>query len=192
VQLRALTALAVLVLAATIVVLGCGDDEDPAGTTTEAATATEPTGEKTTTTDAEGLAGEETTTTPEQTTVPEEGAGEVGPQRTPAEDEAAIKETLASVLLVSADPAEICGQLLTDAYVQRSYGSGGGCRAAQDKQSAPEVLTFGKFEISIGQAHTVVGFQGGVYDGEKGNAELVVEDGRWKLDSLQVDVPAGP
>ena len=34
--------------------------------------------------------------------------------------------------------------------------------------------------------------KGGVYDGERLRAELVLDDGVWRLDSLRSNVPVGP
>jgi hypothetical protein len=184
--------IASLAVAGALVAAGCGDEDDSATTATDAEATTAPVGEETAVTGQNLPPDQDITTTPEQTTVPEEGAGEIGPERSATDDEAAIKETLGTVLLMSGDPAQICEELVTRRYVQRSYGSAAGCRAGQDEQSAPEVVTFEGFEIGASRARGVVRFQGGVYDGEKGDVELVLEDGRWKLDSLRVDVPPGP
>jgi hypothetical protein len=96
--------------------------------------------------------------------------------------------------LVLATPDEVlCSELLTERFVRRSYGDLAGCEAAL-KTSEPAkdsgVLHVGVSDGSVAQV--LASPDGGVYDGQKLRAELVLESGKWKLDSLRSNVPVGP
>jgi hypothetical protein len=95
--------------------------------------------------------------------------------------------------LMSGDPRLACERSVTESYVQEAYGSTQGCRSAQrDAAVAQQIPVIRNLRQHNTRATAIVVFEGGVYDGEAGDVELVFENGRWRLDSLEVDVPAGP
>jgi hypothetical protein len=114
------------------------------------------------------------------------------PSTNPADDEAAITDTLEQVLAGS-DPERACTELVTERFLRRSYGDEAGCRAAQ--KSTPPAKTAGVSQVVIepdSVAQALSRPQGGIYDGQRLRAELVLDDGTWKLDSLRSNVPVGP
>ena len=162
-----------LALAAAALALGaCGGDDEPAQTTAPAVTgATQPTDEE---------------------KAPGTGSPEDEPAADPATDRAAIAKTLDSVL-TSGDAADACGALVTERYVRRSYGDVAGCESAQRDAKPATDVRVGRIVIlpdSIAQASAQPA--GGIYDGERLRAELVLDGGVWKLDSLSSNVPVGP
>lgn len=167
---RARAGLALIAVASTLA--ACGDDDEPAQTTAPAVTgATQPT-------DEEKAPG---TTSPQDE-----------PSADPATDKAAIQATLDAVL-ASADTAEVCGDLVTERYLRRSYGDAAGCESAQNEARPARDVGIGRIVIlpdSLAQASARP--DGGIYDGERLRAELILDEGVWKLDSLSSNVPVGP
>ena len=162
-----------LALAAAALALGaCGGDDEPAQTTAPAVTgATQATDEE---------------------KAPGTGSPEDEPAADPATDKAAIAKTLDSVL-ASGGTADVCGALVTDRYLRRSYGDAAGCESAQQDAKPAADVRVGRIVIlpdSIAQASARPA--GGIYDGERLRAELVLDGGVWKLDSLSSNVPVGP
>jgi hypothetical protein len=157
-------------------IAACGDDEtEPApaetGTETTAATtdATEPTADE---------------------APADEAPAEDEP--TEAESQDAIAATLETVL-ASTDFKATCGEAVTERYLRRSFGDAAGCEAAQ--KSAPPASKAGVRQVVIlpGSVAQALAFpRGGIYDGQKLRAELVLVDDEWKLDSLRSNVPVGP
>jgi hypothetical protein len=174
---RALTA---ILAAAALGLAGCGDDEE----TTTAAAPENAAG-------AQGPGSEETVRQEPPPTPPEPPAeGDQG-DAAPHDPEQAIQSALNDAL-ASGDPALACEDAVTDAYVEQAYGSATGCRSAQGAEAVADAVELEEVEVEESRASGVVGFSGGVYDGEEGEVELVLEDESWKLDSLEVDVPPGP
>jgi hypothetical protein len=178
--LRALV-LTLLVVALAGGLGGCGDEEGPSATTEAARETTGPGAEE---------------TVPQQPP-PSEGEGGDGAGTAPRDPEEPIRprDSIRAVLgdaLASGDPALACEQAVTDRYVTRAYGSASCCRAAQVGQAVAESVELEGMNAGGSTATGVVRFEGGTYDGEEGDVELVFEDDRWRLDSLAVDVPAGP
>lgn len=171
--------------AAVMVVPGlaaCGDD-GPAQTTAPAETGASESGEIA----DPGGAGEESEAHGE---APERDPDE--PSANPAEDQAEITATLES-LLAGSDPALTCGELVTDRFLRRSYGDQAGCEAAL--KAAKPAKAAGVTHVSVQDdsvAQALARPDGGIYDGQKLRAELVLADGTWKLDSLRSNVPVGP
>jgi hypothetical protein len=158
----------------------CGEDDEETNTATEQ-TQTEATGSEEENTAPTEPAEDE----PEQ---PEEGEDAEAGLPDPEE---AIEDAVDDAL-ASGDPQLACEQAVTEEYVSEAYGSAQGCRSAQGGGAVAEAVTLEEFEVDGSRASGVVAFQGGTYDGEEGDVELVLEGEAWKLDSLQVDIPPGP
>lgn len=161
----AVAALAALALAA------CGGDEQPAQTTAPAVTGATSGGSP----------------PPEAPAPPRDE-----PADDPADDRAAITATLTGVM-TSADPGEVCEALVTERYVRDAFGDVRGCRRAQRDARPARGARVGRIVVlpeSVAQAWVVP--RGGLYDGERLRAELVLVDGAWKLDALKARVPVGP
>jgi hypothetical protein len=132
-------------------------------------------------------------------TEPADGTGSTGeapaqdePAADPADDEAEIVKTLEAVL-AGADPAIACGDSVTERFLRRSYGDAAGCEAAQS--SAKPASDAGVTQVVIhpdSVAQALARPKGGIYNGQKLRAELVLDEDAWKLDSLRSNVPVGP
>jgi hypothetical protein len=162
----------VALLASALALAACGDDDEPTQTTAPAVTgATQPTDED----KAPG------TSSPEDELSAD-----------PATDKAAIGATLDTVL-TSDSAKDVCGDLVTERYLRRSYGDAAGCERAQQDAKPARDVGIGRIVIlpdSLAQASARP--DGGIYDGERLRAELVLDGGVWKLDSLRSNVPVGP
>ncbi|HYH62065.1 MAG TPA: hypothetical protein VD766_09385 [Solirubrobacterales bacterium] len=172
----------VAALAAALVVApglaACGEDDEPTQTTAPAETGVEETATSTT----------EASSTGENGGKPESDE----PSSDPIDNEAEIMKTLETVLEGS-DPVTACNELVTERFLRRSYGDAAGCEAAL--KSAKPAQDAGVEDIvvhpdSVAQASARP--KGGIYDGQKLRAELVLDDETWKLDSLRSNVPVGP
>ena len=161
-----------LAVLACLVLPACGDDDEPMQSTAPAVTGA------TAATDAEQAPGAE--------------APEDEPAADPADDKAAIASTLEGVL-TGVDPALVCGELVTQSYLRDAYGGAAGCRAAQADLKPAEKVKLSRVVVlpdSVAQAQAEPA--GGLYDGDTLRAELVLDGGVWKLDSLRSNVPVGP
>jgi hypothetical protein len=180
-RLRPLRSRVPTALAATLALalgaVACGEDEEPGTTATEEAV-TETTGSQV----EEAVPAEPSDDEPEDE---DDGNGQV-PQTTPPPEDA-LRDAL-----VSGDPSLACEEAVTDAYVSQAYGSAQGCRAAHAGKGLATDVTVVEAALQAERGRGTVRFQGGTYDGEEGKFELVLEGEVWKLDSLEVDVPAGP
>ena len=151
---------------------GCGGGDEPAGITAPAVTGASDV------TDAAQAPGTE---------APRDELAE-----NPQTDRAAIGITLETVL-TSTDPGEVCGELVTENYLREAYGGARGCEAAQADIKAATDVRLSRVAVlpdSVAQASAEP--HGGIYDGEQLRAELVLDDGVWKLESLRSNVPVGP
>lgn len=150
----------------------CGDDDEPVQITAPAVTGAADV------TDAEKAPGTE--------------APEDEPSSDPRSDKTAISITLEAVLTGS-DPRQVCGELVTQRYLRDSYGGAAGCQAAQADLRPAKRVQLGRVVVlpdSVAQA--LAEPVGGIYDGDRLRAELVLDAGFWKLDSLRSNVPVGP
>ena len=169
---RGLARAGLLVLAAALALAACGDDDEPVQTTAPAVTGASDT------TDAEKAPGTE--------------APEDEPSADPVSDRTAISITLEAVL-TGTDPRQVCGDLVTERYLRDAYGGQQGCEAAQAELKPASRVRQSRIVVlpdSVAQASAAP--KGGIYDGERLRAELVLDDGFWKLDSLRSNVPVGP
>lgn len=109
-----------------------------------------------------------------------------------ADAEAAIVATL-EIALASTDADAACADAVTERFLRRAFGDLDACKAAQAASkpaSDPRVTEVVINPESVAQARARP--KGGVYDGQELRAELVLEDGTWKLDSLRSNVQVGP
>jgi hypothetical protein len=151
---------------------GCGDDEPQTAAPAETG-ATQSTG---------------TTTSSEPGSSPDEDE----PSADPADDEDEIVATL-EVVLAGGDPAKACGEAVTERFLRRSYGDAAGCEAAlAEAKPASDAGVMQVVVLPESVAQALARPKGGIYDGQKLRAELVLDDGAWKLDSLRSNVPVGP
>ena len=160
--------LAILVL---VVLSGCGE-KDEGQVTAPAVTGTD--------------SGAATATTPAATTPEDE------PSPDPKTDEDAITETLRTVL-TSADERLVCVALVTENYVREAYGDLAGCRRGQAQGGRANAVHVSRIVISpesVAQASVMP--EGGVYGGDRLRAELILDGGQWRLNSLRSNVPVGP
>jgi hypothetical protein len=161
-----------LVLTATLLWSACGEDDEPKQTTAAAVTGAAET------TDADKAPGTE--------------APEDEPSDDPMSDKTAISITLEAVL-TGDDPRQVCGELVTERYLREAYGGVEGCEGAQDDAKPAKSVKISAVVVqpdSLAQASAMP--NGGIYDGERLRAVLVLHDGFWKLDSLRSNVPVGP
>jgi hypothetical protein len=159
-------------LIAALALASCGGEDEPQQVTAPAVTGTD--------------SGAPTATTPAATTPEDE------PSPDPETDEEAITATLRSVLTI-ADPSSVCDELVTENYVEAAYGDVAGCRRAQADASVARDARVSRIVISpesVAQASVMP--DGGVYAGERLRAELVLDGGQWRVDSLRSNVPVGP
>ena len=164
--------LAGLSVAATLSFAACGGDDDPVQTTAPAVTG------------AETAA---TSTTAEMMAAPEDE-----PAADPRTDRDAITRTLETVL-TSDDPDRVCEELVTENYVREAYGDAAGCRRAQQDARTASAVSVSRVVVSPESvAQASVRPDGGLYAGERLRAELVLDSGTWKVDSLRSNVPVGP
>jgi len=174
-RLRGRLAALAVVLVAAPGIFACGEDE-PAPAPAE--TGADESG--TTTTEAESTS-EETAAT---------GGGD--PSAEGPDDQALITETLEG-FLAGSDPAKACRELVTERFLRRAYGNTAGCEAAQ--KAAKPADDAGVEDIMVhpdSVAQALARPRGGIYDGQKLRAELVLDDETWRLDSLRSNVPVGP
>jgi hypothetical protein len=121
---------------------------------------------------------------------PGSDAPEDEPSANPVDDEEAIGQTLEQIL--SGGP-KMCSTLVTERFLRRSYGDEAGCEAAQ--KSTPPAKSAGVSQVVIepdSVAQALARPKGGIYDGQRLRAELVLDEGTWLLDSLRSNVPVGP
>ncbi|HEY8000892.1 MAG TPA: hypothetical protein VID76_03075 [Solirubrobacterales bacterium] len=176
---RALTIAVALVPLVAALAVGCGGgDESAAPSTLTVSTA--PTSTATTTTaepapDAEGAGG----TASEQ---PQPGSGSGAPNAVIA---------AAAVLTRGGTPQQACGTFVTEAFISTAYGGEENCVAARRPEALARSILVGPEGDASSTTITVVP-DGGPYDGVKVAVDLVEEDGGFRVDGLDANVPAGP
>jgi len=175
------TVLAIAAVAVAILIAGCGDDEED----TTSVTTTDP-------------AATAETTAPD-TEATDEGAGEAGDAGGGAESggvaadsPGAGPESAIEAYFVSGDPELVCDTLATESLIASAYGDAEGCRQAQVPAATADAVVIRKIEKSTDEATATVIPEGGPNDGFEHEVVVVNEGGSWRVDSLEVDVPAGP
>jgi hypothetical protein len=179
-RVRPLTTIACLA-AALALLAGCGGDDETTSsttsttepTTTPATGPTGPTGE-----DGGGGGGSEG-----------ESRGEGGK---PAANAGSDPESALEEFFTSGDPDLVCGELATEALIADAYGDEQGCRQAQVPDAVPESIEVKELDESGDAAEALVVPKGGPNDGFDHEVLLVREGDVWVVDSLEVDIPAGP
>ena len=164
-----------------LTVVGCGGDDD------ETTPTTTPTEEQA---GATGGGGE---------TGPQAGGGEGGGNeaRNPGEageegptGREAIERNVAAVI-GGDDPEVVCDELTTDDFVRSAYGSLEGCQDAVPAQQEVDVRVVA-VEIDGPSARATAIPLEGPSKGDRLEANLVLEDDVWKVDSLRSNAPVGP
>ena len=171
-------AVAALVAAVALAVAGCGGGDDEGDTSAPTTTA-----------------GETTTSAPATTTTGTEGRTTTGGGGSGGEQiqkRHSIPDVVSAVL-VSADPAEACGdEYVTAHYLSVAYGGREGCVKAQSPESAAESLGFYQASVDGHEAAALVRPVGGLYDGEKLTVTVVRQGGGWRVDAIESNAPVGP
>ncbi len=166
------TIVTVLAIAAVAVATGCGDSDEPEQPTVSVTVST---------------TSAETTTTPPDTTITDDEAATGG------DADGALGPILAvaGVLTKHATTDEACRSFVTENFVETAYGGEENCIEARESQPlASEVTLDDKAENTA--THMTVIPTGGPYDGAKVEVDVVEVDGRYKVDALTADIPAGP
>jgi hypothetical protein len=80
---------------------------------------------------------------------------------------------------------------VTENFLETAYGGEENCIEARESQPlASEVALDNKAENTATNMTVIP--KGGPYDGAKVEVEVVEVDGRYKVDALTADIPAGP
>jgi hypothetical protein len=167
---------ALVIAALALALAGCGADSEPTATGTA--------------TGGPGSTLKSTASTPASapgtTTAPAPGGAESGlpPE---AQVDLAIKSVLASGV-----PGLACRRYATERYVEKTFGSRGGCVQSTLPASAAQTVVVTKIEIDGHRATAVARPSGGPSDGETIRVGLVRSDGVWQVDTLKSNAPVGP
>lgn len=101
-------------------------------------------------------------------------------------------EDSVQAFLRSSDAPLVCDELITEKFLRRSYGDRTGCVAARKPgslaASAP-ILDSTAEGLTI---MVVTRPSGGVYDGERLTFGVIRENGAYKIESVESNVPVGP
>ena len=155
---------------------GCGDSDDP-GETTVSVTAPATSTDTTTTPGSTTTDDAETTTGGEEA---ESGDGALGPIL-----------AVAGVLTKHATTEEACGSFVTENFLETAYGGKENCIAARESQPLASEVALDPKAKNTATNLTVIP-DGGPYDGARVEVEVVEVGGRYKVDALVADIPAGP
>jgi hypothetical protein len=167
---------ALVIAAAALALAGCGADSEPTATRTAAG-------------GSGGTlksAASNPASAPGNATAPAPGGAESGlsPE---AQVDLAIKSVLASGV-----PGLACRRYATERYVEKTFGSRGGCVQSTLPASAAQTVVVKKIEIDKDRATAVAMPSGGPSDGETIKVGLVRSDGVWQVDTLKSNAPVGP
>jgi hypothetical protein len=144
---------------------GCGEKEEPP--TTGPVVAQTTTGQ---------------TTTGSQTT--SDGKG--------ATDEELIRSTITDFLTLPNDPS-VCDELVTPAFLKKSYGDRQGCVAARKPGAlADQVTILARKPGSGGATIVTVKPQGGVSGGQTLKVTVVKSGGGWRIAKITSNAKVGP
>jgi hypothetical protein len=184
---RTPTALILLLAAACMTASsGCGgDDEDTGPATTSGSERPQ---------NAGGTGGEGTGQggNPRQGGNPGQGGagGQEGDGGKVGDAQAAIERSLATVV-GGGDPELVCEELATAHFVRSAYGTIEGCHDAVAAQRAVDVRVV-DIAIDGPTATAAVLPLEGPTEGERQKAQLVHQEGVWKVDALRSNAPVGP
>jgi len=92
--------------------------------------------------------------------------------------------------LTTNDPDGDCNERLSDAFVERTYGTRPRCELIQgrdqDEEGDVESLEFASVEVEGDTARARIEARGGAIDAVGGVLDLVREDGAWRIDHVGV------
>jgi hypothetical protein len=97
----------------------------------------------------------------------------------------------AAVLTSHATPEKACVTYVTEHFVATAYGGEQNCLAARKDQPLASKITVDQSADNT-TSHLVVVPDGGPYDGATVEVEIVEVDGKYQVDGLKANVPAGP
>jgi hypothetical protein len=108
----------------------------------------------------------------------------------PASDEKEIRATVTTYLVKPNDPT-VCDELITPAFLKRSYGNRAGCVAARKPSALAKSVTIKPLEGGTG---TMVRAKpkGGVFAGQTLKVTVINIDGKWMIDKISSNAKVGP
>jgi hypothetical protein len=108
----------------------------------------------------------------------------------PANDQKLIAAAVTDYLTKPNDPS-VCDELITPAFLKRSYGSRSGCVAARKPSALAKSVTV---KPAQGGSATVVTAKpkGGVFAGQTLKISVINLDGQWTIDKITSDAKVGP
>ena len=108
----------------------------------------------------------------------------------PASDEKEIRATVTTYLVKPNDPT-VCDDLITPAFLKRSYGNRAGCVAARKPSALAKSVTIKPLEEGTG---TMVSAKpkGGVFAGQTLKVTVINIDGKWMIDKISSNAKVGP
>jgi hypothetical protein len=108
----------------------------------------------------------------------------------PASDEKEIRATVTTYLVKPNDPT-VCDELITPAFLKRSYGNKQGCVAARKPSALANSVTIKPLEGGTG---TMVSAKpkGGVFAGQTLKVTVINIDGKWMIDTISSNAKVGP
>ncbi len=131
----------------------------------------------------------QTTTGPTTTATTSTGGGNGG---APATDEELIRATITDFLVKPKDPT-VCDELITPAFLKRSYGTRAGCVAARKPSALANGVTILARRPGPGRSTIVtVKPRGGVFGGQTLKVTVLKFPRGWKIDRITSNVPVGP
>ena len=98
-------------------------------------------------------------------------------------------------VLTSSDPADACGDYVTQHYLSTAYGGKQACIQAQRPGIAATSLSSFRIASQGGGGRAVnasVVLHGGPYDGSTARVGLLFEAGQYRVNALGANVPVGP
>jgi hypothetical protein len=101
-------------------------------------------------------------------------------------------ESALEAFFTSGDPDMVCGELATEELLANAFGDEKGCRQAQVPAAIAKSIEIKELKSSGDSTEAVVVPDGGPNDGFEHDVVLVRAGDSWLVDSLEVDIPAGP
>jgi hypothetical protein len=116
--------------------------------------------------------------------------GQEGDDGKVGDAQAAIERSLATVV-GGGDPELVCEELATAHFVRSAYGTIEGCHDAVAAQRAVDVRVVDIATHGPTATAAVLPLEGPT-EGERQKAQLVHQEGVWKVDALRSNAPVGP
>ena len=111
-----------------------------------------------------------------------------GTTTTAASDDQEIKATVVRFLSVPNDP-KVCQELITPAFLKRSYGSKSGCVASRKPSAMAKTVAI---KPAYPAGVVVATPKGGVFDGQTLKVTTINIDGQWTIDKITSNAKVGP